>query len=135
MKTEDLAQRDVQYYLRAWRRWVRSWTPALGYPHEAPFVKHMVPVVSWDSSEDQLAQADEADQQVAEFVLRAVDTEVEALATLKRAAVRLIYLNETAPAVFRSGRMSLERAAYLCEVAELEMIPGLRLRGVILGGY
>lgn len=107
----------------------------MGYPHEAPFVKQMVPVVAWDSSVDQRAEADQAEAQVEDFILRAVDTEVEGLPTMKRAAVRLIYLREMAPAVFRSGRMTLEEAAMLCNAAEIEMIPRLRVKGVMIGGY
>ena len=135
VKTEDLAQRDVQYYLRAWRIWTRNWRPQLWWPNQVPLVKIMVPIVSWDSAEDQNAQADAADEQISEYILEAVNCEVEALEVMKCAAVHLVYLNETGPAVYRSGRMSLEKAAQLCDEAEREMIPRLRTKGIILGGY
>lgn len=122
----DPALDDVRFYLRAWRRWVRQWRAPLGYPTAVPFVHQMLPSVSsgWDDH----------DQEVETHILRAVDAEVESLPGLKRAAVRLVYLNECLPAVFRSGRMTTAESRRLTNEAEVEMIPRLRVRGVVLGG-
>jgi hypothetical protein len=87
----------------------------------------MRPSVAWDGT-DQEAETDQ-------WILRAVDAEIESLGSLKRAAVRLVYLREVMPAAFRSGRLSMEEAVRLCNEAEVEMIPGLRKRNVVLGGY
>lgn len=128
LKASDRAAlEDVRYFLRCWRRWVRGWAVPLGYPSEAPFVRHMRPVVAWDGSDEDL--------EVDAFILRAVDAEVEALAPKPRAAIRLVYLNEVLPEVFRSNRFTKEEARRLADFAEAEMIPGLRARGVVLGGY
>ena len=67
-------------------------------------------------------------------IMRAVDAVIEALPAPQRAAVRLTYLNETLPAVFASNRHSREEVKHLCREAELEMVPMLRVRGVVLGG-
>lgn len=118
------ALEDVQYYLRAWRSWVRAWRAPLGYPTAVGWVGQMLPSVSWD---------DEIYEEVDASILRKVDAEVESLPPDQRAAVRLVYLNEVLPAVFRSCRMTTETARRLCRQAELEMIPRLRARGVVLG--
>lgn len=120
------ALEDLRYYLRCWRRWIRAWRAPLGYPPTVPWVKVMPPTPAWDSAD--------MDQEVDEFVLRAIDAEVESLSARGRAAVRLVYLNEVLP-VFRSCRMSEEEAVKLTNEAELEMIPRLRVRGVVLGGH
>jgi hypothetical protein len=75
------------------------------------------------------------DYEVDSHILRAIDAEVESLPALARAAMRLVYLNEVLPEVFRSRRMSREEAVRLTDKAESDMIPRLRVRGVVLGGY
>ena len=127
MRREDPALEDLRYYMRAWRRWVRSWSAPLGYPSQAPFVRAMKPTVAWDGSD--------AEQEVDQWILRAVDTEIEGLPVKQRASVRLVYLNEIMPAVFRSLRITEGEARRLTAEAEVEMIPRLRIRGVVLGGY
>ena len=127
VRREDPALADMRYYLRAWRRWVRAWSAPLGYPSQAPFVRAMKPVVAWDGSD--------AEIEVDQWILRAVDTEIEGLEPRKRAAVRLVYLNEILPAVFRSLRITEQEARKIVDLAEVEMIPRLRVRGVVLGGY
>jgi hypothetical protein len=123
----DTALEELRYLLTQWRRWVRGWQAPLGYPSASPFVRIMRPSVAWDGT-DQEAETDQ-------WILRAVDAEIESLGSLKRAAVRLVYLREVMPAAFRSGRLSMEEAVRLCNEAEVEMIPGLRKRNVVLGGY
>lgn len=127
MRREDPALEDLRFYLRAWRRWVRNWAAPLGYPPEAPFVRSMRPTVAPDGADQ--------DQEVDGFILRTIDAQIESLPARKRAAVRLIYLNETLPAVFNSCRMTMQEARRLTSEAELEMVPLLRVRGVVLGGY
>ena len=77
---------------------------------------------------------DDTDPEVDSFVLRAINAEIESLPVNKRAAVRQTYLNEILPSVFRSGHLSQEEVRRLCTEAEVEMIPRLRVRGVVLGG-
>jgi hypothetical protein len=127
VRREDPALADLQYYLRAWRRWVRSWSAPLGYPSQCTFVRHMKPTVAWDGSDHEI----EVDQ----WILRAIDAEIEGLDGRKRAAIRLVYLNEVMPAVFRSLRITEVEAKRLTNEAEVEMIPRLRVRGEVLGGY
>ena len=74
------------------------------------------------------------DEEVEGWIMRAVDASVEDLEPRKRASVRLIYLNEVLPAVFRSLRISDQEARRLTAQAEVELIPKLRIRGVVLGG-
>jgi hypothetical protein len=106
---------------------VRSWQAPLGYPSQCTFVRHMKPTVAWDGSDSEI----EVDQ----WILRALDAEIEDLDARKRASIRLVYLNEIAPAVFRSLRVTEQEARRLTSEAEIEMIPKLRVRGVVLGGY
>jgi hypothetical protein len=119
---------DVRYYLRAWRRWVGGWRAPLGVPSAVPYVHEMLPSVSGGAF-------DEQENDVAPFILRAVDAEIERLPIDQRAAVRLVYLNEVTSSVFRSGRMTIEAARRLCAAAEADMVPKLRVRGIVLGGY
>lgn len=106
---------------------MRNWSAPLGYPSQCTFVRVMRPSVAWDGSD--------TEQEVDQWILRAVDTEVEGLPSRQRAAVRLVYLNETGPEVFSSSRMTPGEAHRLTAEAEVEMIPRLRIRGVVLGGY
>lgn len=121
----DRALDDVRYYLRAWRSWVRAWREPLGLPGAVNWVGHMMPTVSWDET---------IYEEVDAAILRKVNAEIESLPADQRAAVRLVYLNEVLPAVFRSCRMTSETARRLCGKAETEMVPRLRARGVVLGG-
>lgn len=131
MDSHDSALSDLRYYLKAWRGWVRSWREKLGYPSEAPFVRLCRPVVEWGGED---SGYHERSEEVDEWIIKAIDTEVENLPVLKRAAVRLIYLREVGPAMFRSGRMSIEEASRLCDLAERDMVPKLRDKGIVLGG-
>jgi hypothetical protein len=127
---------DLRYYLRCWRRWVKSWKPALGFPSQWILAK--IPVkapVGCGNVDDALEEPYRYEDEIEDSILRAIDSEVDNLTNLKRAAVRLIYLREEpGKAVFRSGRFSIEEAYVLCNQAELEMIPKLRAKGVVLGG-
>jgi hypothetical protein len=92
------------------------------------------PPVGCGNMDDQLEEPYRYEEEIEDSILRAVDAEVESLPNIKRIAVRLIYLREQGSAVYRSGRLSLEEAYHLCNQAELEMVPRLRVRGVLLGG-
>jgi hypothetical protein len=92
------------------------------------------PPVGCGNMDDQLEEPYRYEDEIEDSILRAVDAEVESLPTIKRCAVRLIYLREQGSAVYRSGRMSVEEAVRICNQAEVEMIPRLRIRGVVLGG-
>lgn len=131
-EVEDRALEDIRFYLRAWRRWCHAWKPMLGYPSQAPFVRVMRPSVAWDSDSDQRAEADSRDEEVDAEILRALDVCVASLPVLHRIAVRIIYLRETGPAVWRSNRLSLSDAAKLCGEAERELIIMLRRKNVLL---
>ena len=108
---------ELQFYLRAWRAWVQAWRAPLGAPSAVPWLGVIKATPSLESEDD---------QGVDSFILRAVDAEVESLPSNKRAAVRQYYLNE-------SGRLPAEMMRTLCAEAEIEMIPKLRIRGVVLG--
>jgi len=123
---EDPALADVRYFLRLWRRWVRSWRAPLGYPSQVAWIRVMPPTPAWDASD--------MDDEVDEGIMRAVDAAVESLEWRKRASVRLIYLNEVLPAVFRSNRLTEKEARRLTDQAEVELIASLRIRGVVVGG-
>lgn len=131
----DRSLEDVRYYLWAWRRWISGWRAPLGFPGAIPTARLMVPTVAWDSTDNAGAEADEIADEIGGHILRAVDAEVESLPANKRAAVRLTYLNEALPAVFRSCRMERDEVRRLCAEAEVEMVPKLRIRGVVLGGH
>jgi aconitase B len=93
------------------------------------------PPIGCGNLDDQLEEPYRYEEEIEDSILRAIDAEVDNLNNLKRAAVRLIYLREEpGKAVFRSGRMSVEHAYMLCNQAEIEMIPKLRAKGVVLGG-
>ena len=124
----------MRYYLRAWAWRSRQWRARLGYPPQSPIVRVMRPVVAWSSSEDQSAEADEAYDDIAVFIFDAIDAEVDRLQSLKRAALKLIYLREVDYAVYHHNRMSMQEAKRLAGEAELELVPKLRVRGVVLGG-
>lgn len=110
---------ELQFYLRAWRAWVRAWRAPLGAPSAVPWCQVIHPTPSWD--------VDDGDPGVDTFILRAVDAEIESLPPNKRAAVRQFYLNESI------ARMPQDTMRALCTEAEIEMIPKLRSRGVVLG--
>ena len=122
----DTAVDDLRYYLRAWRSWTRAWRAPLGLPSSVAWLRIMPPTPAW-SCED-------TDPEVDGFILRTLNAVIESLPANKRAAVRITYLNETLPASFRSGRMSHDELRRLCSEAAVEMIPKLRVRGVLLGG-
>ena len=123
----DTSMDDLRYYLRAWSRWVRAWRAPLGIPSCVSMVEQMLPTIDgWSDHED-------INESIEGHVMRAIDSEVEKLPILHKAALRLTYLNETLPAVFRSNRLSREDAKRLCQIAEQDLIPKLRLRGVVLG--
>lgn len=126
VRAEDPALGDVRFYLRSWRRWIRSWRAPLGYPSQVVWVRVMPPTPAWEASD--------MDEEVEGWIMRAVDASVEDLEPVKRASVRLVYLNEILPAVFRSNRISESEARRLTYDAEVELIPKLRLRGVVVGG-
>ena len=109
---------ELQFYLRAWRAWVRAWRAPLGAPSAVPWLGVIKATPSWESEDD---------SGVDSFILRAVDAEVESLPPHKRAAVRQYYLNEALTSMPR------ETLKALCDEAEAEMIPKLRIRGVVLG--
>lgn len=125
---------DLQHYLRAWAWKSRQWRAKLGYPPQSPFVRVMRPVVAWSSSEDLMAETDEAFDKVSGFIFDAIDAEVDRLPALKRAALKLTYLREVDYAVYRSNRMTNREARQMAREVELELIPKLRARGVVLGG-
>jgi len=125
LETQDAIE-TLRLYLREWVRRAHAWRPELGYPQECPFVKHMVPVVAWGDSEHE-----EKDEQIADWIIGAIDAEVEGLPEPHRGALRLVWLRER-EAVYRSNRMSLEAAYRYANDAERMMIPGLIRRGVVL---
>lgn len=118
---------DLQHYLRAWSRWTRAWRAPLGYPTQAPFVRAMPATPAWGT--------EDSDPEVDGEIMRHINSVVEGLSNVKNAAVRLIYLRETMAAVFQSTRMPIWQVKTICQEAEVEMVPKLRARGVILGGY
>lgn len=123
---QDTGLNDLRYYLRAWSRWVRAWRAPLGLPSCVSMVGQMLPSVSgWSHDED-------IDDSINAHVLREIDREIERLPALERAAVKLFYLNEVLPAVFRSNRMTMVQMRELCIRAEREMLPKLIVRGVVL---
>jgi len=126
MRREDPALEDVRYYLRCWRRWLRSYSAPLGYPSTVPWVRVMPPTPPWDSSD--------MDIEVDGRIMQAVEAAVESLHPRKRAAVRLYYLNEVLPAVFRSARFTDSEVRRLTAEAEVELVGKLRARSVVLGG-
>lgn len=125
---------DLRHYLRAWAWKSRQWRVNLGYPPQSPIVRVMRPVVSWSSTEDLMAETDEAFDKVSSFVFDAIDAEVDRLPSLKRAAIKLTYLREVDYAVYRSNRMTNRDARRMAREVEFELIPKLRARGVVLGG-
>ena len=126
MRAVNAALADLRFYLRAWRAWTRAWRAPLGLPSAVAWLKVMPPTPAWSY--------DDTDPEVDSFILRAINAEVESLPVAQRAAVRLMYLNEVLPSVFRSARLSQNELRRLCSEAEAEMIPRLRVRGVVLGG-
>jgi len=133
---DDAALSDLRYYLLAWRQWLRSWRPALGYPSETPMVRLMRPVVAWGNSDDG-GEFHDLTERVDQHVLRVIDTEVENMRHVKPNwyhALRVVWLREDGPAVWRSNRLSMEDVARLADAAEIELIPRLRAKGVVLGG-
>jgi hypothetical protein len=92
----------------------------------------MVPTVGWSSSADELTESDDREERVSSHVMTAIDAEVESLPSMLRAALKLVYMNEMGPDVFKHNRMSKAEAAHLCDRAERAMLPGLARRGVVL---
>ena len=81
-----------------------------------------------------MAETDEAFDKVSSFVFDAIDAEVDRLPTMKRAALKLIYLREVDYAVYQSNRMTTSEAHRYTRDVEIELIPRLRARGIVLGG-
>ena len=130
---ESRAIETLQHYLRAWARRCRAWRPSeLGYKNKTSIVNLMVPAVAWSSTEDEQAEMDESEDQISSHVMTSLDAEVESLPTMLRAALKLHYLNEMGPDVWRHNRMSKSEVLHLSARAESAMIPGLLRRGVVL---
>lgn len=88
----------------------------------------MKPTVSgWSHIED-------IDESLDTWIMKKLDAEIQNLSAEQRAALRLSYLNEILPAVFRSARWDRRTFNKLVAEAELELIPRLRAKGVVLGG-
>lgn len=125
----------VQYLLKEWCRWERGWKPALGAPGCSPIVRlPMKPAVSLGNVDDALEEPYVHSEEVEDRILNAVAASVDDLQPIKRSAVRVIYLRETLAAVFRSNRITMSDAARLCAEAEIDLIPLLRNRAVVVAG-
>lgn len=122
--TDRRSLEDVRYYLRAWRRWCFAWRPSLGW--RSCLVDLMTPVGAWSSEDDQQAEADEADQEVSEYVLHRVDRCVERLPGRKRACVRHVYLREHIDLPAKDVRR-------ICSEAENDLVPMLLSENVLVG--
>jgi hypothetical protein len=118
--------RDIQtlrYYLRLWVRHERGWRADLGHRHAVNWVGHVMGGVAYadegDEAEEMYGPADRK-------ILTGIITAVEDLPARERAALRLIYLREVGPAVYRNGRLDMKEAGQLCEIAERKIL--LRVR-------
>lgn len=113
----------LRWYLREWVSWVHDWFPRLGYPSAVPYLYAMRPSV---------ATASEAEDGRDQFAMHILDAAVDSLPPDERAALRVFYLREAGPAVWRSNRIPLEQIAVLCEQAELHLIPIVKSKGLAL---
>ena len=123
-RTELQSVRDL---LRDWRRWKRGWWPHLGLPGAVPYFNQMRPTF------DGYTEGDDYDRLIDAATMLAVDQAVEKdLTPSQRMAVKVIYLNEIGPAVWRSNRLPVSQVRRLCEEAELLLVVSLRRRDVRL---
>lgn len=111
-------------HLRDWARWVRGWRPPLGFPTHVPYLHEMRPTVAPDSED--VTGPDP-------WVMQKVDECVCALKPpILSHAIRIRYLNEIGPAVFRSGRAGKDDIKQLANAAEIKLIPMVEEKGVVL---
>lgn len=108
----------LDWYLRAWARWVRSWRPALGAP---PRASHLAGVEGRGSA---IGAWDDLQRESDESAMRAVDAAVDDLEPGQRAAIRAVYLGESYPE-------RVTRA--ILATIEPVLLAGVRRRGVLIG--
>lgn len=120
---------SVRELLREWFRWKRSWMPDLGVPHSVPYVDAMLGSRPMDGYDD----PDGDDARIHAWTMRHVDQAVEKdLTRPQQIAVRMTYLREAGPAVWRSNRIPREQVKTLCQEAEIALIAALKRRDVRL---
>lgn len=121
------ALRSVQDLLRQWARWDRRWKPKHGYPSAVPYLDNIRPTV------DSYSEGEDYDEEIDAAAMKSIDQALEHDLTRHQAiAIRMTYLNEVGPAVWRSNRVPRAQVRRLCEEAELALIPALRRRHVRL---
>lgn len=120
---------SVRQLLRDWVRWKRNWFPDLGAPHAVAWLDEVLPSRPMDGYDD----PDGDDSRIHAWTMKHVDDAVEKeLTQAQRVAVKMIYLRETGPAVWRSNRIPIEQCKNLCLEAEVTLIKALRRRDVRL---
>jgi hypothetical protein len=118
----------VRYYLRQWVRWRRFWRPGLGYPRSVPFVDVMRGSRPMDGYDDM----DGDDARIHAETMRQLDQAIENdLGSDAKHALLVVYMREVGPAVWRSGRKSMQEIKALAWQAERDLVPILRRRNVL----
>ncbi len=127
-ETEAARQlRAVRQLLYQWSRWDRRWSVKLGYPSAVPYVDGIKGTIN------SYMEGEDYDQVIDTATMRSVDKAIQDdLTRAQSIAVRITYLNEIGPAVYRSNRIPREQVKRLCEEAELALIPAFRRRNVKL---
>ena len=118
---------SVRELLRDWARWTRRWRPSLNSLSSVPYLDNMLPTI------DSYAEGEDYDEEINAVVMLAVDHAVERDLTRPQSiAIRMTYMNEIGPAVWRSNRIPVEQVKVLCQEAEFALIPALLRRNVRL---
>ena len=109
-----------------WARWVGAWRPNIGQMTAVPWLD------SIRGSVDSYTDAEDYDERINAAVVRRVDESVRGLPAPQRHAIRIKYLNEIGPAVWRSNRIPEAQVRRLAAEAELALVEALRLKDVVL---
>lgn len=129
MPPERSELQSVRELLRDWFRWKKGWMPDLGAPHAVPYIDGMKGSRPMDGYDD--PEGDDA--RIHAWTMRHVDQAIERELTRPQAmAIRMTYLREAGPAVWRNNRVPHEQVKQLCIEAELALIPLLKRRDVRL---
>lgn len=120
---------EIEDLLAIWYDWSQAYKPALGAPPASPFARLAKSSEANYHADD---AAEIADERINSDLAEQVDLCIDELPGVKyRAAIDTSMRNKRGPAVWRSGRHSIEEQHQIYQEAKGLLMPLLRKRGVM----
>lgn len=116
---------QVQALLREWVAYRKRWKPNNGFPKAVCWIDEIKGAV------DCWTNADDYDSRIYASEMLHVDAAIRSLPTIYQHAIFVVYLNESGPAVWRSGKKPMSEIRDLCSIAEQQLEPILKARNVV----